>query len=45
MLNPSLKDLDPSSEELKKIAKLLVQKRGIKECLLRVIKECLKIDC
>ena len=30
MLNPSLKDLNPSPEELKEIAKLLVQKRGIK---------------
>ena len=30
MLNPSLKDLDPSSEELKEVAKLLAQKRGIK---------------
>ena len=30
MVNPSLKDLDPSSEELKKIAELLAQKRGIK---------------
>ena len=30
MLNPSLKDLDPSSEELKEIAKLLAQERGIK---------------
>ena len=31
MLNPSLKDLDPSSEELKEVAKLLAQKRGIKD--------------
>ena len=30
MLNPSLKDLDPSSEEIKDVAKLLAQKRGIK---------------
>ena len=30
MLNPSLKDLDPSSEKLKEITKLLAQKRGIK---------------
>ena len=30
MLNPSLKDLNPSSEELKEIAKLLAKKRGIK---------------
>ena len=30
MLNPSLKDLYLSSEELKKIAKLLARKRGIK---------------
>ena len=28
--NPSLKDFDPLSEELKEIAKLLAQKRGIK---------------
>ena len=30
MLNPPLKDLDSSSEELKEVAKLLAQKRGIK---------------
>ena len=30
LINPSLKDFDPSSEELKEIAKLLAQKRGIK---------------
>ena len=30
MLNPSLKDLNPSSEELKEIAKLLAEKRSIK---------------
>ena len=30
MLNPSLKDLNPSSEELNKIYKLLVQKRSVK---------------
>ena len=30
MLNQSLKDLNPSSEELKEIAKLLAKKRGIK---------------
>ena len=30
MLNPSLKDLNPSPEELKEIAKLLAEKRGIK---------------
>ena len=30
MLNPSLKDLNPSSEELKEIAKLLAKKGGIK---------------
>ena len=30
MLNPSLKDLNLSSEELKGIAKLLARKRGIK---------------
>ena len=30
MLNPSSKDLNPSSEELKEIAKLLAKKRGIK---------------
>ena len=30
MLNPSLKDLNLSSEELKEIAKLLARKRGIK---------------
>ena len=31
MVNPSLKYLDPSSEELKEVAKLLAQKRGIKD--------------
>ena len=31
MPNLSLKDLDPSSEELKEIAKLLAEKRGIKD--------------
>ena len=31
MINPSLKDLDPSLEELKEIAKLLAEKRGIKD--------------
>ena len=30
MINPSLQDLSLSSEELKEIAKLLAQKRGIK---------------
>ena len=30
MLNPTLKDLNLSSEELKKIAKLLAEERGIK---------------
>ena len=30
MLNPSLKDLSLSLEELKEIAKLLAKKRGIK---------------
>ena len=30
MPNLSLKDLDPSSEELTEIAKLLAEKRGIK---------------
>ena len=30
MLKPALKDLDPSSEELKEVAKILAQKRGIK---------------
>ena len=30
MLNPSIKDLDPSSEELKEVAKLIAQKRGFK---------------
>ena len=30
MPNLSLNDLDPSSEELKEIAKLLAEKRGIK---------------
>ena len=30
MLNPSLKDLDPSLEELNEIAKLFSRKRGIK---------------
>ena len=30
MVNPSLKDLDPPSEKLKEITKLLAQKRGIK---------------
>ena len=29
MLNPSLKDLDLSSEELKEVAKLLAKKRGV----------------
>ena len=45
MLNPSLKDLNPSSEESKEIAKLLTKKRGIKgyenmseEKLLRALK-------
>ena len=35
MLKPSLKDLNPSSEELRKIAKLLAKERGIKgyECM------------
>ena len=32
MLNPSLKDLNPSSEELKEIEKLFAKKRGIKGC-------------
>ena len=40
MLNPSLKDLDPSSEELKEIAKLLAKKE-----VLKAMKVCLKIDC
>ena len=31
MLNPPLKDLELSSEELKQIAKLLARKRGIKD--------------
>ena len=39
MLNPSLKDLDLSSEELKEIVKLLAQKE-----VLRAIEACLKID-
>ena len=30
ILNPSLKDLDPTSEEVKEVAKLLAQERGIK---------------
>ena len=30
MINPSLKDLNPSSEELKEIVELLAKKRGIK---------------
>ena len=30
MQNPSLKELNPSLEELKEIAKLLAKKRGIK---------------
>ena len=30
MLNPSLKDLDLSSKELKEVAKPLARKRGIK---------------
>ena len=30
MINPSLKDLDSSSEELKEIAKLLAEERDIK---------------
>ena len=32
MLNPSLKDLNLSLEELKEVVKLLPQKRGIKGC-------------
>ena len=32
MLNPSVKDLNKSSEELKETAKLLAKKRGIKDC-------------
>ena len=39
MLNPSLKDLDLSSEELKEIVKLLAQKE-----VLKAIKAWLKID-
>ena len=31
MLNPSLKDLDLTPEELKEIAKLLARKSGIKD--------------
>ena len=31
MINPSLKDLNLSLEELKKIAKLLAEERGIKD--------------
>ena len=45
MLNPSLKDLNPSSEESKEIAKLIAKKRSIKgyenmseEKLLRALK-------
>ena len=30
MINPSLNNFNPSSEELKEIAKLLAKKRGIK---------------
>ena len=30
ILNPSFKDLDPTSEEVKEVAKLLAQERGIK---------------
>ena len=40
MLNPSLKDLNPSPEELKEIAKLLVKKE-----VLKAMKACLKIKC
>ena len=40
MLNPSLKDLNPSSEELKEIAKLLAKKE-----ISKAIKARLKIDC
>ena len=40
MPNLSLKDLDPSSEELKEIAKLLEKKE-----VLKAIKACLRIDC
>ena len=36
MLNPSLKDLGPSSEELKEVAKLLAQKK-----VLKAIKACM----
>ena len=39
MLNPSLKDLNPSSEKLKDITKLLSEKKVSK-----AIKACLKID-
>ena len=39
MLNPSLKDLNPSSEELKEIAKLHAKKE-----VLKAIKACLRID-
>ena len=38
MLNPSLKDLNPPSEEFA-IAKLLAKKE-----VLKVMKECLKVD-
>ena len=40
MPNPLLKDLDPSSEELKKLLNYLQKKEA-----LRVIKACLKVDC
>ena len=41
MPNPSLKDLDLSSEEFKKILLNYLQKKKA----LRAIKPCLKIDC
>ena len=39
MINPSLKDLNPSSEELKEISKLLANKEIIK-----AMKACLKMN-
>ena len=38
MINPSLKDLNPSPKELKEIAKLLAKKR------VKAMKACLMID-
>ena len=39
MINPSLKDLNPSSEELKEIAKILAKKE-----VLKAMKACPKVN-